>query len=151
MTHNHVLILGWQNPATLSYITQPRPQPPPQPYTVTPGFPSVPTPFGMPPLPNSVRDNNRVDGVSLSYGFAPNVVPCHIPNAQRQDSISRGPTIGWAIGDIPDGACVSSHAAEDIPAENKQVEVLCRAIKVPDEEMPIYSNYASVSIAVKCV
>lgn len=149
MTHNHILILGWQNPAALSYPTQPHQQPYQQahPYqnVVTPGFPSVPSPFGMPPLPNAARDNSRVDGVSLSYGFAPNVVPCHIPNAQRQDSVTKGPAIGWAIGDRTDGACMSSQPAQDTPAENKQIETLCRAITVPDEDMPIYSfGYSSV-------
>lgn len=98
----------------------------------------------MPPLPNA-RNNNRYDGVSLSYGFAPNVIPCNIPNEPKQNSPSKGPTIGWAVGDQADGACVSSHAAEDGPIENKQVEVLCRAIIVPDEDLPIYSfGYPSV-------
>lgn len=93
----------------------------------------------MPPLPNA-QPNNRVDGVSLSYGFAPNIIPCHIPNERRQDSQAKGPTaIGWSIGDKTDGACISSHSAEDKPIKNKQVEVLCRAIVVPDEDLPIYS------------
>lgn len=142
MTHYHVLNLGWQNTSALSYPIQPHPQPPPpQPYypnTITPGFPAVPLPFGMPPLPNSRQDNNRIDGVSLSYGFAPNVTPCNIPNDQSR-SQSKGPTIGWSFGDKTDGACMSSQPVEDTKVENKQIEVVCRAIIVPDEDMPIYS------------
>lgn len=163
----HISNSGWQNTAALCYPIQPHPQQHPQahvqaqpyPNTMTPGYPSLPTPFGMPPLPNSPL-NNRVNGVSLSYGFAPNIIPCHIPNERKQDSHPKGPAIGpangpaigWSIGDKTDGACISSHSAEDKPIENKQVEVLCRAIIVPDEDLPIYSfGFPTVSCSVKCL
>lgn len=154
MTHYLFRILGWQNTAALSYPSQPQPPQPPQPCynNMVPSFPYVPTPFGMPPLPNQ---ENKYSGVNLSYGFAPNVTPCHIPNAQRPNNYPQavgpqaiGPqAIGWSIGDRTDGACASRPAAEDSPAENKQVEVVCRAIIVPEEDMPIYSfGDSSVSL-----
>lgn len=137
MTHCQFPILGWQNTASLSYPTHPQP---PVPYQVRPSFPTVPTPFGMPPLPN--RDSNPYAGVNLSYGFAPNITPCHIPNVQRQGSYPQAYTpqaIGWNVGDKIDGGCASRPEANDSPVENKQVEVVCRAIIVPDEDMPVYS------------
>lgn len=144
MTHQNILTLGWQNPAAFSYPTQPpQPQPAYRPNMVTPGFPLVPNPFRMPPLPGTV-DPSRIDGASLSYGFAPNVVPCNIPNEQRQNGFS-GPNIGWSIGDRTDGSCVSSHAEDTV--QKQEVETVCRAIIVPDEDMPVYSfGQASVSI-----
>lgn len=90
----------------------------------------------MPPLPN--RDNNRYSGVNLSYGFSSNISPCNIPNAQRQGSYPTPQAIGWSIGDKTDGSC-ASRPAEDSPIENKQMEVVCRAVIVPDEDMPVYS------------
>lgn len=102
----------------------------------------------MPPLPNT-PNSNKYDGMSLSYGFAPNIIPCHIPNVQRKDSLPKGPSIGWSIGDLVDSrrsGIPSPAPASDSPVENKQVEALCQAIIVPDEDMPIYSfGYPSVS------
>lgn len=127
------MILGWQNPATLangtnhsSDLSIERPNSRPQ---VQPSLNTVLNGFGIEPLQNGSREDSQIDGVSLSYGFAPNITPCHIPNVQRKDSFS--------IGEYSD--------VEDNSIEKKQIEALCRVIKVPDEDLPIYSfGYSSV-------
>lgn len=112
---------------------------------MTPGLQSLTNPFKMPPLPGAY-ENSRNDGVHMSYGFAPNIIPSHIPNEQRQhgDSHTDGPPIGWAVQGSTDSSSHSSHAG-DSPIQ-KQVEIPCQAIIVPDEDMPIYSfGYPTVS------
>lgn len=131
---------GWQNPSALSYPSQRpagpeyRPQSNAKPYA---GFQAFSNPYQMPPLPGS---NNQYDGARLSYGFAPNITACNIPNEQKPQANTqpKGPSIGWAFqNDLTDG-CAQSTPAEDSPVE-KQVEIPCQAIIVPDEDMPIYS------------
>lgn len=137
---NLILILGWQNPAILvngtshsSETSIERPHSPPQVRptlnTVTPNLRSASNRFGITPMRNGARDDSRIDGICLSCGFAPNVTPCHIPNVQRNNSLP--------IEENSD--------AEDNPVEKKQIETLCRAIRVPDEDLPIYSfGYSTV-------
>ncbi|XP_031635619.1 calpain-B-like [Contarinia nasturtii] len=138
--------LGWQNTSALSYPSQ---QPdnravPPSTTNLYPGFQAFSNPFQMPPLPGST---NHYDSARLSYGFAPNITACHIPNEQKPQAITQpsGPSIGWALqNDLTDG-CTHSTPANDSPVE-KQVEIPCQAIIVPDEDMPIYSfGYPSLS------
>lgn len=96
--------------ALLSYADVPKNQP----YNI---------PLLMPPLPNKTVNEQNV-GRNLSYGFAPK---CFESNAQN-------PHIGWSP---------NVHKGEtsiETEPTRAQVEILCQAIRVPDEDMPIYPN-----------
>lgn len=153
MTHLNILFmvkLGWQNTAALSYQSYPN-NAATQPNTLPPALPPFRNSLQMPPLPGS-NFNNQIPGVNLSYGFSPNVTPCQIPNERPSagypsvppiSSLS-GPSIGWALQGSTDSAS-NAPAVNDTGIE-KQVEIPCQAIIVPDEDMPIYSfGYSTVS------
>lgn len=84
----------------------------------------------MPPLPN------QPIGACLSYGFAPNAIPAHIPNPSQESSIDQfidNNAIGWAIQG--DNLNSSNFETDSIRTQD---EFPCQAILVPDEDMPIY-------------
>lgn len=71
--------------------------------------------------------------MALSYGFAPNIVPSHIPNPARGGNI-----IGWTVGGNNDIAPSSSWNENVHYPIRTQIEIPCQAIFVPDEDMPNY-------------
>lgn len=81
-------------------------------------------------------------GSQLSYGFAPNIIPSSVPNAyHEQPSHLSEPRfhIGWSIGgdNVPSPSSSQDETVTD--AIQRQTEIPCQAIRVPDEDMPIYS------------
>lgn len=78
----------------------------------------------------------------MSYGFAPDVLPCQVPNFQPNSaggssaSIGGTPNIGWAITSDTS----SFDGVTDVPAVSHE-EVPCQSVFVPADEMPIYGNY----------
>lgn len=90
----------------------------------------------------------------MTYGFAPSVLPCQIPNAKRDHchgssggapapASAPRPTLGWAIGGFGD----STDAGGIHDPHKAQQESTYESIFVPSEDQPIYSNmkFASVS------
>lgn len=94
----------------------------------------------------------------MTYGFAPSVLPCQIPNAKRDHchgSSGGAPapapapaaaprsTLGWAIGGFGD----STDTGGTHDPHKTQQESTYESIFVPSEDQPIYSNmkFASVS------
>lgn len=70
------------------------------------------------------QDNHStIAGTSLPYGF-------HLPNEQI-NSPNETFDIGWTFGRN------KNVSESDFPIQ-KQVEEVCHAIQVPDEDMPIY-------------
>lgn len=156
---------GWHNMAAMGYA---KPPPPPSNNSFSSGTSSIyPSPYGgmpmpmpgpgafantgptMPALPNSQFNSGGNIGVQLSYGFAPNVVPAHIPNVPRADSIDSGPKLGWNIGGGGGGSSTASTTSVDSGIHDPikaQQETPCQSIFVPDEDRPIYSfGFPSVS------
>lgn len=146
---------GWHNLAAMSY---PKPQSPTRASSVSSGtssiypssqlsYPTMPTLPGsqqpyqqfagmpqMPPLPGSQNSNL---GTQMSYGFAPNITPSHIPNVRREDTVDTGPSVGWNFGDSRSSSqSVDSGVHDQIQAQS---EIPCQSIFVPDEDLPIYS------------
>lgn len=77
-------------------------------------------------------------GFQLSYGFAPGVLPCQVPNPSSGISGKSHPNIGWALT----ADTRSFDGVDDVPVVSQE-ERQCLAIKVPEDEMPIYGNYVS--------
>lgn len=108
------IVKGWHNSAALSYLN-----------------PSA-------PHPSSQNQNpNQYCGYNLSYGFAPNIVPSHIPNPNRENVASH--PIGWAIGGS--GSQFSNSSApppvpEVTDSHRSQIEIPCQAIRVSEDDMP---------------
>lgn len=81
----------------------------------------------------------------MSYGFAADVMPNEVPNPNVPrgshdssfDATAKSHQIGWALsrGD-------SVHSSVDEAAIVSQDEIPCEAIFVPEDEMPIYSNWS---------
>lgn len=100
---------GWHNSAALSYLN---------------------------PHPSQNPNPNQLSGYNLSYGFASNIIPSHVPNPNRANTPSH-PPIGWAVGGnanlsyppLPQPA----HVAESVQS---QVEIPCQAIRVSEDDMP---------------
>lgn len=144
---------GWHNLAAMGYA-----KPPPNSNTnsmssgvssINPSQYSYPKyPSAMPPLPGQqsafsgmpqmpcLPGSNQSSGVQLSYGFAPNIAPCSVPNVHRDDSIDSGPTIGWSIGGGSSTNSSHSNVHDPIQAE---IETPVQSVHVPPEDMPIYS------------
>lgn len=79
---------------------------------------------------------NQFSGCNLSYGFAPNIVPSHIPNPSRENVPSH--PIGWAIGGNEfSGGSFSNPMPQHDPVRS-QVEIPCQAIRVSEDDMPNY-------------
>lgn len=155
MTHLTVLFIGWQNPAALSYPSYPN-SATAQPNTLPPGLPPFRNSLQMPPLPGS-NLNNQISGVNLSYGFAPHITACQIPNERHSAGYPPSipqmggigmnkPQIGWAMQGFTTTDGPTHTPAVDDGGIEKQVEVPCHRTIVPDDELPIYSfGYPTVS------
>lgn len=119
------------NPSQYSYPKYP---------SVLPPLPGQQPAFsGMPQMP-SLPGSNQNLGIQLSYGFAPNIAPCSVPNVHREDSIDSGPTIGWSIGGGSSTNSIHSNVSETVHDPIKAaIETPVQAVHVPPEEMPIYS------------
>lgn len=93
----------------------------------------------------------------MSYGFAPNVLPSQVPNAQHiggapPNTAAYGggssgaggayPSLGWAFsGDQSNFGSTSTFGGVSDVTAVSQNEVPCQAIFVPEDEMPIYGSY----------
>lgn len=116
-----VSVKGWHNSAALSYLN--------------------PSESHSSQNQSQNQNPNQFSGYNLSYGFAPNIVPCHIPNPNRK-SIPSHP-IGWAIGGNDGFNSTPQHVSEPV---RSQVEVPCQAIRVSEDDMPNFPfKFSSVS------
>lgn len=120
---------GWHNAAALSYGGQ---KPPPS--ETSSGVSSL-YPEGS---PCAAGGPNL--GFQLAYGFAPGVLPCQVPNpAPDATSGHAHPNIGWALT----SDTTSFDGVEDTKAVAHE-EVPCQAIRVPEDEMPIYGHVSTL-------
>lgn len=85
----------------------------------------------------------------MTYGFAPGVLPSQVPNAVCEmpplPSSAGGapyPNLGWAFT----ADTSSFDGVSEGPTISKD-ERPCEAIRVPDDEMPIYGTF-NVSISI---
>lgn len=149
---------GWHNLAAAGYAKPPSPTKSStspsnnSPYSMHYSMPQTNQPFvqGMPQMPalpssNIYQQNTHPSGMQLSYGFAPNIIPSHIPNIVRDDNVDQNdgrPLVGWALGGNKSltGSTDSGNVHDTIKA---QAEIPCQAVIVPDEDMPIYSFFGS--------
>lgn len=96
----------------------------------------------------------------MSYGFAPNILPSQVPNAQHigvappplptayggggavGGSGGAYPSLGWAFsGDQSNFGSTSTFGGVSDVSAVSQTEIPCQAIFVPEDEMPIYGSY----------
>lgn len=119
---------GWHNSAALSYLN----------------------PTASHPSQN--QNPSQFSGYNLSYGFAPDILPSHIPNPSHPSHSNQQNTashpIGWAIGGA--GAAGDSSSFSYPPPQHdpiqSTVEVPCQAIRVSEDDMPNYLfKFPSVS------
>lgn len=147
---------GWHNLAAMGYAKPPSPSKtsslssgvssihPSPPYGYPSGMPPLPgsqpaySGMGMPQMPPLPGSNQNV-GVQLSYGFAPGITPSHVPNVRRDDSVDAGPGIGWSFGGNNSTNSLHSNDSGVHDTIQSQNEVPCQAVRVPEEDMPIYS------------
>lgn len=115
-------VKGWHNSAALSYLN--------------------PSEAHTSQNQNQNQNPNQFSGYNLSYGFAPEIVACHIPNPNRESTPSH--PIGWAIGGSSGSLSYPppQHVSESV---RSQVEVPCQAIRISEDEMPSFPFFPRVS------
>lgn len=128
------IVKGFHNSAALSYLN-----------------PSASHPSSQ--NQNQNQNPNQFSGYNLSYGFAPNIVPSHIPNPNRENTPSHpipSHPIGWAIGGnsspYPNLSNIPEHVPQVTDPVRSQLEIPCQAIRVSEDDMPNFLfKFPSVS------